>query len=71
MSIKFDDIEINTEFSAKGRQWKKKSEFAAVCLDKNAPFDCETLIRFDRKDIVVPKKEKSTFDPNSIFRQKA
>jgi hypothetical protein len=70
MTNKFDDLAIDAEFSAKGRRWKKKSNFAAVCLDKNAPFDSDTLIRFDRRDQVVPKKEKSTFDPNSIFRQR-
>jgi len=71
MATKFDDLAIDAEFSAKGRQWKKKTARGAECLDRNAPFDAGTIIAFEWNANVVPKKEKSTFDPNSIFRQKA
>lgn len=48
----FDELETGEEFKAKGREWRKKTQFAAICLSKDSPFDPEANIAFDRKERV-------------------
>lgn len=66
---KFDDLYIDDEFSFKGRTWKKKSQFGATCLDKDAPYEPGTIVAIERKSVVEPKK-LDALDPNSIFRKR-
>lgn len=70
MNKKFDDMAIGDEFAFKGRQWKKRTDHGAECLDRNAPFDAGTIIAIYRNSSVVPKIQKNKFDLNSIFKQK-
>lgn len=62
----FDELVIGEEFTAKGRNWKKMSMFSATCLDRDSPFNPDTLVAFDRKD----KVEWKVTVADSIFKRR-
>lgn len=65
----FDELSIGEEFKAKGREWKKKTQFAALCLSKDSPFDTEAQIAFDRKE-KVELLDDALNVAKSIFRKR-
>lgn len=63
----FDELSIDEEFTAFGRNWKKKSQFGAICLSKDSPHDPDATIAFDRKQRV----ELNATPAESIFKRRA
>ncbi len=62
----FDELVIGEEFKYKERNWKKMSMFSATCLDRDSPFNPDTLVAFDRKD----KVELKVTAADSIFKRR-
>lgn len=61
----FDELSIDEEFIAFGRNWKKKSQFGALCLSKDSPHNPECIVAFDRK----AKVELNVSEAESIFKR--